>query len=152
MYITRRSWNFSKWYGRQIWWHGKSTCMTKFWRSDLFTVFTGMRFGLMQVKTGLCYILSRFEVAPCKDTSVHIAFDPKSFVLQTIGDMLLSFKRINFWSNVQLNGKSILKYRTKNSYLTLLNTFIFYKATFPHTARRRYVELSSNAHSLFIHS
>jgi hypothetical protein len=37
-----------------------------------FILFAGMRFGLMQVKTGLCHILSRFEVVPCKDTPVPI--------------------------------------------------------------------------------
>jgi len=33
-----------------------------------------MLFALMQVKTGLCHILSRFEVAPCKEMPVPIAF------------------------------------------------------------------------------
>ena len=59
-------------------------------------MFTGMRFGLMQVKTGLCHILSHFEVASCKDTPVPIVFDPKGFVMTADGDMLLSFKRKNF--------------------------------------------------------
>jgi hypothetical protein len=58
-------------------------------------MFTGMRFGLMQVKTGLCHILSHFEVAPCKETPVPIGFDPKSFIMITDGDMPLSFKRKN---------------------------------------------------------
>jgi cytochrome P450 family 6 len=48
----------------------------------------------MQVKTGLCHILSRFEVAPCKDTPVPVAFDAKSFLLAISGEMPLSFKRI----------------------------------------------------------
>jgi len=70
--------------------------MSKFLKSDLFTMFTGMRFGLMQVKTGLCHILSRFEVAPCKETPLSIVFDPKYFIMIKEGDMLLSFKRKNF--------------------------------------------------------
>jgi hypothetical protein len=53
-----------------------------------------MRFALMQVKTGLCHILSRFEVAPCKDTPLRIVFDPKSFMLQMQGDISLAFNRI----------------------------------------------------------
>jgi hypothetical protein len=55
-----------------------------------------MRFGLMQVKTGLCHILSRFEVVPCKDTPVRIVFEPKSALLQMHGDIRLSFKRLQF--------------------------------------------------------
>jgi cytochrome P450 family 6 len=53
-----------------------------------------MRFGLMQVKIGLCHILSRFEVAPCKNTPVPIVFDPKSFVLQMKGGIQLLFNRM----------------------------------------------------------
>jgi hypothetical protein len=70
--------------------------MSKFLTSDLLTIFTGMRFGLMQVKTGLCHILSRFEVAPCKDTPVPLVFDAKNFIMITDRDMFLSFKRKNF--------------------------------------------------------
>jgi hypothetical protein len=53
-----------------------------------------MRFGLMQVKTGLCHILSRFEVAPCKGTPVRVVFDTKAFVLQMEGEIQLSFNRM----------------------------------------------------------
>jgi len=42
--------------------------------SSLLILFKGMRFGQMQVKTGLCHILSRFEVEPCKQTPVPITF------------------------------------------------------------------------------
>jgi len=55
-----------------------------------------MRFGLMQVKTGLCNILSRFEVAPCKETPVCIVFEPNSFLLQIHGEIRLSFNRVQF--------------------------------------------------------
>jgi hypothetical protein len=61
-----------------------------------FLLFTGMRFGLMQVKTGLCHILSRFEVAPCKDTPVPIVFDPKFVFLNIHGEFRLSFSRMQF--------------------------------------------------------
>ncbi|XP_021930152.1 cytochrome P450 6j1-like [Zootermopsis nevadensis] len=53
----------------------------------------GMRFGLMQVKTGLAQILSRYEISPCKDTPLSIAFDPKTFLLCAVGDIPLSFNR-----------------------------------------------------------
>jgi hypothetical protein len=52
----------------------------------------------MQVKNGLCYILSRFEVAPCKDTPLCTVFDSKSFELKPDGEMPLSFKRSKFWN------------------------------------------------------
>jgi hypothetical protein len=53
-----------------------------------------MRFGLMQVKTGLVHMLSCYEVTPCKDTPVPVVFDPKSFLLLPEGELPLSFKRI----------------------------------------------------------
>jgi hypothetical protein len=53
-----------------------------------------MRFGLMQVKAGLCHILSRFEVAPCKGTPVRVVFDPKAILLQMDGEIRLSFNRM----------------------------------------------------------
>jgi len=58
-----------------------------------------MRFALMQVKTGLCHILSRFEVAPCKETPVRIVYERTSFLLQMNGEFRLSFNRMHFWSN-----------------------------------------------------
>jgi len=60
----------------------------------LFSFFTGILFGLMQVKTGLCHILSRFEVAPCKETPVPIVFNTKYFFLQMQGEIRLSLNRI----------------------------------------------------------
>jgi len=50
----------------------------------------------MQVKTGLCHILSRFEVAPCKQTPVRIVYEPTNFFLHIKGEYRLSFKRIQF--------------------------------------------------------
>ena len=61
-----------------------------------FLLFTGMRFGLMQVKTGLCHILSRFEVAPCKDTPVRIVFNRKHLLMNANGVIRLSFNRRQF--------------------------------------------------------
>jgi cytochrome P450 family 6 len=62
----------------------------------LFILFTGMRFALMQVKTGLCHILSRFVVAPCQDTPVPVAFNTKAVVLEMHGNVRLSFKKMQF--------------------------------------------------------
>jgi hypothetical protein len=50
----------------------------------------------MQVKAAMSNILSRFEVALCKDTPLAIVFDPKSFLLKMDGEIPLSFKRIHF--------------------------------------------------------
>jgi hypothetical protein len=36
---------------------------------------SGTRFGLIQVKIGLSHILTRYEIAPCKDTPVPLLFD-----------------------------------------------------------------------------
>jgi hypothetical protein len=71
------------------------------WQLFVF-LFTGMRFGLMQVKTGLCHILSRFEVAPCKDTPVPIVFNTKYYFLQINGEIRLSFNRKQFWNNIYI--------------------------------------------------
>lgn len=55
----------------------------------------GMRFGLMQVKTGVSHILSRYEVTPCKDTQVPLVFDDNSVLLHTKTEVLLSFKKMS---------------------------------------------------------
>ncbi|XP_021925282.1 cytochrome P450 6j1-like [Zootermopsis nevadensis] len=54
----------------------------------------GMRFGLMQVKTGLIHIFSAYEVAPCEETPVPISYDSKSLLLRANGEVPLSFKRL----------------------------------------------------------
>jgi hypothetical protein len=70
-----------------------------FWQLFHFILFTEMRFALMQAKNGRCHILSRFEVAPCKDTPVRTVFEPKSFLLQMLGEIRMSFNRMQFWNN-----------------------------------------------------
>jgi len=54
-----------------------------------------MQFGLMQVKTGLYHILSRFEVAPCKETPLYIVLDTKAFIMTRDGEIPLSFKGLS---------------------------------------------------------
>jgi hypothetical protein len=109
-------------------WDGKSTCNSKYVTTVLFILFTGMRFALMLMKTGLCHIPSRFEVAPCKETPVRIVFEPKSFVLQMHGEIRLSFNRIQFWNNthththtniyVHICRQCILNINTNNHLIT----------------------------------
>jgi hypothetical protein len=90
----------------------------KFLTAVRLVLFIGMRFALMQVKTGLCHILSRFEVAPCKDIPERIVFDPKFFMLQNYGEIRLSFNRIQFWNNtriyIYIDAKAILYIETSN--------------------------------------
>ncbi|XP_021930216.1 cytochrome P450 6j1-like [Zootermopsis nevadensis] len=54
----------------------------------------GIRFGLMQIKTGLINILSQFEVAPSKGTPVQLKLDPKPFLMKSQGDIPLIFNKI----------------------------------------------------------
>jgi cytochrome P450 family 6 len=53
-----------------------------------------MRFALMQTKTGLMNVLSRFEVEPCRDTPVPLKIHPKPFLLQSQGEIPVVFKRV----------------------------------------------------------
>jgi hypothetical protein len=53
-----------------------------------------MRFAVMQVKTGLCHILSRFEVVPHRNTPVTFSFDTKNFLLTVGRELPLIFKRV----------------------------------------------------------
>ncbi|XP_069699328.1 cytochrome P450 6j1-like [Periplaneta americana] len=54
----------------------------------------GIRFGQLQVKTGLIHILSHYNVEPCTDTPVSLVFDPKVFHLKTVEEIPLAFRRI----------------------------------------------------------
>lgn len=55
----------------------------------------GMRFGIMQTKTGLIHILSNYEVSPAKDTPIPLTFDPKPFLLTSLGTLPLNFTKIS---------------------------------------------------------
>lgn len=55
----------------------------------------GLRFGYIQIKSGLINILTRYEVAPCEKTPVPLRFDPKSFLLQPLDTVYLKFNRIS---------------------------------------------------------
>lgn len=54
----------------------------------------GRRFAMMQIKTGLIRILSRFEVAPCKDTPIPLKLHPKPFLMQPLEEIPLALKKI----------------------------------------------------------
>ncbi|XP_069686297.1 cytochrome P450 6j1-like [Periplaneta americana] len=53
----------------------------------------GKQFGLMQVKTGLVHILSKYEVAPCKDTPIPLILDSRAFSLAAKEKIPMTFIR-----------------------------------------------------------
>ncbi|KAJ9594225.1 hypothetical protein L9F63_014385 [Diploptera punctata] len=55
----------------------------------------GMRFALMQTKTGLIHIFSNYEVAPCGETQIPLELDKKSFLLCSKGGISLALNKIN---------------------------------------------------------
>lgn len=59
-----------------------------------FLTKTGMRFALMEAKTGLAEIISKFEILPCKDTIVPIKINPRSILLTPNEPIRLLFKKI----------------------------------------------------------
>lgn len=55
--------------------------------SFIFSVFfIGKRFGMLQARLGIISILSKYEVSVCEKTSIPLEIDPKSFILQSLGD------------------------------------------------------------------
>ncbi|KAJ4432911.1 hypothetical protein ANN_15168, partial [Periplaneta americana] len=54
----------------------------------------GKRFGLMQTKTGLIHLFSRYEVSPCKETPVPLVMNKKAFVVASVEAIPLTFKRL----------------------------------------------------------
>lgn len=54
----------------------------------------GLRFAMMEAKTGLAEILSKFEVSPCKETQTPIKIRPRSILLTPNESIRLSFKSV----------------------------------------------------------
>lgn len=53
-----------------------------------------MRFAMMETKTGLAEILSKFEVSPCKETQTPIKIKSRSILLTPNESIRLKFKSI----------------------------------------------------------
>lgn len=53
-----------------------------------------MRFGLMQVKLGLIYLLRDFEFSVCSQTPVPMKIDYRSFIMTPEGGMHLKVTKI----------------------------------------------------------
>lgn len=49
---------------------------------------------MMEVKTGLAEILSKFEISPCNETQTPIKINPRSILFITKDSIRLSFKKI----------------------------------------------------------
>jgi len=58
------------------------------------SMFVGMRFAMMEVKTGLAEILSKFEVKPCPDTQIPIKIKTRSLLLTPDAPIRLTFKQL----------------------------------------------------------
>ncbi|XP_049963569.1 cytochrome P450 6k1-like [Schistocerca serialis cubense] len=55
----------------------------------------GMRFGLLQTKVALTYLLSRFSFEPSEKSVHHLTFEPRSFILMPKGGIQLRMKKRN---------------------------------------------------------
>ncbi|KAI4459281.1 cytochrome p450 [Holotrichia oblita] len=54
----------------------------------------GLRFGMMQAKAGLAMLLNNFKLTPGADENYNIYFDPKSFILQKKGTIMLKAEKL----------------------------------------------------------
>ncbi|EDW08931.1 cytochrome P450 6a2 [Drosophila mojavensis] len=54
----------------------------------------GMRFGQMQTRVGLAQLIRNFKFTVCDKTDIPLTYDPKSFVLGTVGGIHLRVERV----------------------------------------------------------
>ncbi|KRT82367.1 cytochrome P450 [Oryctes borbonicus] len=54
----------------------------------------GLRFGMMQIKTGLSMLLNDYRIFPDKEEEYNIEFDPRSFVSMKKGKVMLRVEKI----------------------------------------------------------
>jgi len=52
-----------------------------------------MRFGLMQTKVGLVFLLSKYLISVSKKTPIPLVFDPRSAILFPKGGMWLQIRK-----------------------------------------------------------
>ncbi|GJQ68333.1 Cyp6a9 [Trypoxylus dichotomus] len=55
----------------------------------------GLRFGLMQTKTGLSMILNNYKITPGENEEYDMQFDSKSFILTKQGAVMLKAEKLN---------------------------------------------------------
>jgi hypothetical protein len=63
----------------------------------LLFVIPGMRFGILQVKMGLIFLLSKYKFSVCEKTQLPMKLDPKHDITSSALSVLL---RINKRSNI----------------------------------------------------
>jgi cytochrome P450 family 6 len=63
----------------------------------LLFVISGMRFGLLQVKVGLVFLLSNYMFSVCEKTQLPVKLDPRQIITTSAVSILL---RVNKRSNM----------------------------------------------------
>lgn len=53
-----------------------------------------MKFGILQVKTGVAYVIKNFEVTINEKNKKPIEFNPFNIIIEFIGGIWLNFKSI----------------------------------------------------------
>ncbi|XP_030388364.1 cytochrome P450 6a2 [Scaptodrosophila lebanonensis] len=54
----------------------------------------GLRFGQMQARIGLARLIQNFKFSVCEKTDIPLTYDPKSFVMGTVGGIYLRVERV----------------------------------------------------------
>lgn len=54
----------------------------------------GMRFGKMQTRVGLAYLLKSFKFSTCNKTEVPLTMDAKSFVTSSLNGIFLNVEQV----------------------------------------------------------
>jgi hypothetical protein len=57
-------------------------------------LFSGQRFGLLQIKVGVSYVVNNFELSVNKRTKLPLQYDPTYFLTSPIGGMWIDYKKI----------------------------------------------------------
>jgi hypothetical protein len=63
----------------------------------LLFVIPGMRFGLLQVKVGLIFLLSKYKFSVCEKTQLPVKLDPRQMIVSSPESVWL---RVNKCSNI----------------------------------------------------
>jgi cytochrome P450 family 6 len=61
----------------------------------LFPVISGLRFGLLQTKVGLVFLLSKFKFSVCEKTELPIKLDPKAIITASTSGIWLRINKIS---------------------------------------------------------
>jgi cytochrome P450 family 6 len=59
----------------------------------LLSVISGLRFGLIQAKVGLVYLLSKFKFSVCEKTELPLQLDPKALITSSTSGIWLRISK-----------------------------------------------------------